>query len=80
MATLTSQGRLGYRLPTPLSRSVSLAAGDTLILVSDGIGQRFRTTALPHGPVSLVDANILKHHRLGHDDALVPAVRLERSS
>jgi negative regulator of sigma-B (phosphoserine phosphatase) len=70
-------GTIGYRLPGSLCQIHSIAPGDTLIFISDGIRQSFRNAAIGEAPVREITANIMKHHRRENDDAMVLATRIE---
>lgn len=68
-------GVVGARLP-PLQATVTpIAAGDTLVLVTDGIGAGFaRHLPLSFRPQEIADHILARHHK-GTDDALVLVAR-----
>lgn len=68
-------GIVGYRLPTLRPVTVSVAPGDTLIFVSDGLRSNFTAgITLANSPQEIADY-IFAHHGRGTDDALVLVVR-----
>ncbi len=68
-------GTLGYRLPTLRPETHPIAAGDTLILVSDGVRSGFASELdLRLAPQALAEF-IFKNYARGTDDTLVLVVR-----
>jgi negative regulator of sigma-B (phosphoserine phosphatase) len=72
---LLRNGVVGYRLP-PLREAVwPIAAGDTLIFATDGVGHAFTATiAGARSPQKIAD-DIIADHGKSTDDALVLVVR-----
>jgi phosphoserine phosphatase RsbX len=74
-AVLLRGGVVGYQLPALRARALPVAAGDTLIFATDGIGSRFaQGLTLSEPPQRLAD-QILAEHGKGTDDALVLVAR-----
>ncbi|MDQ1535859.1 MAG: phosphoserine phosphatase RsbX [Actinomycetota bacterium] len=72
---LTRSGVVGLRLPRLHTDQVSLAAGDLLVLATDGVGAGFALpTAWPWWPSSLATELLFTHGR-HDDDALVLVAR-----
>jgi len=74
-ALLLRGGTLGYRIPTLRPETRPLAAGDTLIFVSDGVRSGFSATVdLALTPQALAD-DIFQRYTRGTDDTLVLVAR-----
>jgi phosphoserine phosphatase RsbX len=72
---LLRRGVVGGRLPPLNAFILAVGAGDTLILVSDGIRSGYeRAINLKGSPQQTADL-ILAQHNMGTDDALVLVVR-----
>jgi hypothetical protein len=68
-------GLVGYQLPALAASVVPVAAGDLLILATDGIHPAFEDGInLNETPRQIAD-NILSRHLKGNDDALVLVAR-----
>jgi serine phosphatase RsbU (regulator of sigma subunit) len=70
-------GALGHRLPSLQSSSLQLAAGDTLVLATDGVASTFDQEALPPTSAPQLAGQILARYGKGNDDALVLVVRYQ---
>ena len=71
-------GFIGAEQAHPTMRSVPLALGDTVILFSDGIKDRFADSlVLSNTPQEIADFVITRHVK-GNDDALVLVARYAR--
>lgn len=68
-------GFVGAETPQATSRTVSLMAGDTVILASDGIKDGFADALTLTAPPQLLADQILSRHAKGTDDALVLVAR-----
>jgi len=72
---LLHSGLVGYRLPPLRAATLPVAAGDLLILATDGIRPGFTEgLAGRRSPQQIADG-ILKEHFKGSDDALALVVR-----
>jgi negative regulator of sigma-B (phosphoserine phosphatase) len=71
-------GVLGQNMRTPLQQSLKLASGDTLVLYTDGVSDRFTASDYPglvrHAPDEVV-RNILDRFGKDHDDSGCIAIR-----
>ena len=71
-------GFIGAEQAHPMTRSVPLALGDTVILFSDGISDGFaESLVLSNTPQEIADFVITRHVK-GNDDALVLVARYAR--
>jgi len=71
-------GIVGYRLPPLRARRMVTAAGDLLVMASDGVAQGFSATVRVSGrSVAATARQVLETHRRGDDDALVLVARLD---
>jgi hypothetical protein len=68
-------GLVGLRLPDLRADTVSVAPGDLLVFVTDGIGVGFASGWLRGDPPQQVADHIMERHFKRSDDALVLAVR-----
>jgi phosphoserine phosphatase RsbX len=68
-------GIVGYQLPSVRPATLSLAAGDTLVLATDGIHHGFLAEPTPQGSPQEAADEILARHSRGSDDALVLVAR-----
>jgi|SRR6185369_404081 len=74
-AMSTRGGVVGYRLPQLRVSTLSVSAGDTLVLATDGIRNEFTAAVdLEEEPQAIADA-LLQRYARGTDDALVLVVR-----
>jgi hypothetical protein len=68
-------GALGYRMPPIKASTVPVAAGDVLVMATDGLRSGFADeVAVDWEPQAIADWVLLKYAR-GTDDALVLAAR-----
>jgi hypothetical protein len=67
-------GIVGYSLPSLVTRRVSIARGDTLILATDGIRHGFRAEVDLRAPQTIADA-VLANFKKPNDDACVVVAR-----
>ncbi len=75
---VASAGFIGAEQAHPMTRSVPLALGDTVILYSDGIRDGFAdSVVLTQSPQEIADLVITRHSK-GNDDALVLVARYAR--
>ena len=75
---VASAGFIGAEQAHPMTRSVPLALGDTVILYSDGIRDGFAdSVVLAQSPQEIADLVITRHIK-GNDDALVLVARYAR--
>jgi phosphoserine phosphatase RsbX len=73
-----SAGFIGAEQTRPMSRSVPLALGDTVVLFSDGVRDGFaESLVLSNSPQEIADFVIARHVK-GNDDALVLVARYAR--
>lgn len=78
-------GVVGYNLPTPRPVTLSVAAGDTLIFVTDGIHSHFAEGLAPPAlqagaeQVQALADRIMAQSRRGTDDALVLVAQCQMS-
>ena len=72
---LTKGGVVGYNLPSVRVTSAALAAGDLLVLATDGVGSGFAATLAAGGSAQQIADRILAEHGKPADDALVIVVR-----
>jgi negative regulator of sigma-B (phosphoserine phosphatase) len=68
-------GVVGYHLPTLHPVRLSLSPHDTLILVTDGIRERFADQLDASGSAEQIAQSILRLYAKGSDDALVVVAR-----
>lgn len=73
-AVPTRGGIVGYSLPSLIARKVPVAAGDTLVLATDGIRHGFRAAVDARDPQVIADA-ILATYGKASDDACVVIAR-----
>ena len=74
-STLIKGGVVGYSLPTVRPTTTALAAGDLLVLATDGISPAFGGSVAPGLAAQELAERILAEHVRGTDDALVVVVR-----
>jgi hypothetical protein len=68
-------GVVGYQLPPLRETTVTVAPGDVLMMVSDGVQSGFTVgVALERSPQSIAD-DILRRHARGTDDTLILVAR-----
>lgn len=68
-------GIVGHRLPPLNVRAIAIAAGDTLVLATDGVRYGFRAAVAPaHSPQAIAD-DVLAGYGKGSDDACVVVAR-----
>jgi serine phosphatase RsbU (regulator of sigma subunit) len=72
---LLRSGVVGYRLPTLRASALSVAAGDLMILATDGIAAAFAHRRPAAGRPADIAAEILRRHGKTTDDALVLVAR-----
>lgn len=70
-------GILGARVQRPRLFEGTLAAGDRLLLFSDGISGQLRLEDLIDMPLDEACQTVMRKHRRPHDDATVLAAQLE---
>lgn len=69
-------GTVGYQLPPLRSPSLPIAAGDTLVLATDGVRSgRYKAEIAPDKTVQDIASQIIAHHAKGSDDACVLVAR-----
>lgn len=68
-------GVLGWALPTVRLTDLELAAGDTVVLATDGVAADFGSSLTPAVSAQEQADRVLASHARGNDDALVVAVR-----
>lgn len=68
-------GVLGWGLPTVRLTELELAAGDTVVLATDGVAADFGSSMAPAISAQEQADRIFASHARGNDDALVVAVR-----
>jgi negative regulator of sigma-B (phosphoserine phosphatase) len=68
-------GVLGWGLPTVRLTEIELAAGDTVVLATDGVTADFGSSMAPAVSAQEQAERIFASHARGNDDALVVAVR-----
>ncbi len=68
-------GVVGYEMPTLREATLSIRSGDTLVLVSDGIGSGFMTLSPIGRDLKDYADEVLSKWGKSSDDALVLAVR-----
>jgi negative regulator of sigma-B (phosphoserine phosphatase) len=75
---VSKDGVLGQNMRTPLVQSLTLEAGELLLLYTDGVSDRFTSGEYPgvlrHAPKDVVK-NILDRFGKDHDDAACIAIR-----
>jgi negative regulator of sigma-B (phosphoserine phosphatase) len=75
---VSQDGVLGQNMRTPMAQSLQLDPGDTIVLYTDGVSDRFTSNDYPgvsrHAPKE-VASNIVQRFGKGHDDAACVAVR-----
>ncbi len=74
-SVLTRGGVIGFRLPPLRSNRVTLAPGDLLVLVTDGIRGDFMNGIEPFETTSELARHLLQGFAKGSDDALVLVAR-----
>jgi phosphoserine phosphatase RsbX len=80
-SALLSGGIVGYRMPeTLLTQNIPLAAGDLLVIASDGIAEDHLDSIDFAAPATAIAERILREHGKASDDALVLAARHRGSS
>lgn len=77
-AILQCGGTVGLHLPAILGQTHRIAAGDMLIMVSDGIRPSYRGPALVCGSPGACAAELLSEYGRTQDDAIVLAARMGR--
>jgi phosphoserine phosphatase RsbX len=68
-------GVVGFTLPQVRIGTVALAAGDAVVLATDGVAADFSSSLEPGVPAQKLAERVLERHGKGTDDALVVAVR-----
>ena len=68
-------GVVGYQVPRVRPATLSLAPGDLLVMVTDGIDPGFAAALDGGGPAQTVAERVFASHGKGTDDALVVVVR-----
>jgi negative regulator of sigma-B (phosphoserine phosphatase) len=68
-------GVVGYQVPRVRPSTLSLAPGDLLVMVTDGIGPGFAAALDGGGPAQAIAERVFAAHGKGTDDALVVVVR-----
>jgi len=68
-------GVVGYQVPRVRPSTLSLAPGDLLVMVTDGIDPGFAAALDGGGPAQTVAERVFAAHGKGTDDALVVVVR-----
>jgi phosphoserine phosphatase RsbX len=71
-------GVVGYQVPRVRPSTLTLAPGDLLVMVTDGIDPGFASTLDGGGPAQVVAERVFAAHSKGTDDALVVVVRYLR--
>ena len=71
-------GFIGAEQVHPMTRSVPLALGDTVILFSDGIRDSFAESLVPSNTPQEIADFVITRHVKGNDDALVLVARYAR--
>jgi hypothetical protein len=74
-AMISRAGVVGYQVPGLTDRNRALAAGDLLILATDGISPRFVDMIALDGDLDEMASAILSRHARASDDALVLIAR-----
>lgn len=74
-SVLLRGGIVGYQLPALQASVIPVAAGDLLILATDGIHPFFEDGINLNEPTKQIADKILSRHFKGNDDALVLVVR-----
>ena len=74
-ALMPARGVLGRRIPPLIARTLSLAAGDVLILATDGVKADFQDDLPALDPLQRAADEILRRFGAGADDALVMLLR-----
>src|SRR5438034_516528 len=72
---LPGGGLLGFQLPSLGARTMSLAPGDLLVFVTDGVTAGFVDDLVHRDPPQRLADRIMDRHFRGIDDALVLVVR-----
>jgi len=72
---LLDRGLLGFQLPSLRARTMSLAPGDLLVFVPDGVPAGFVDDLVHRDPPQRLADRIMDRHFRGIDDALVLVVR-----
>jgi len=72
---LLDRGLLGFQLPSLRARTMSLAPGDLLVFVTDGVTAGFVDDLVHRDPPQRLADRIMDRHFRGIDDALVLVVR-----
>lgn len=67
----TPGGIVGYRLPTLYPASLTVAAGDLLVLATDGMRQGFVEAIDINAPPQVNAESVLRSHSRQHDDVLL---------
>ena len=77
---VSQEGVLGQNMRTPLHQTLQLEPGDTVVLYTDGVSDRFTAQDYPgvvrHSSQE-VASNIVQRFGKGHDDAACIAVRFK---
>jgi phosphoserine phosphatase RsbX len=68
-------GVVGYQVPRVRPSTLSLAPGDLLVMVTDGIDPGFAAALDGGGPAQAIAERVFAAHGKGTDDALVVVVR-----
>jgi phosphoserine phosphatase RsbX len=68
-------GVVGYQVPRVRPSTLTLAPGDLLVMVTDGIDPGFAAALDGGGPAQTVAERVFSAHGKGTDDALVVVVR-----
>jgi negative regulator of sigma-B (phosphoserine phosphatase) len=72
---LLDRGLLGFQLPSLRARTMSVAPGDLLVFVTDGVTAGFVDDLVHRDPPQRLADRIMDRHFRGIDDALVLVVR-----
>ncbi|MGH9527135.1 MAG: SpoIIE family protein phosphatase [Terriglobales bacterium] len=68
-------GIVGVQLPPLYAAIVPIVAGDLIVFASDGIGADFMVGVRADAPVVETAEQILRHHGMANDDAIVVVAR-----
>lgn len=74
-ALITRGGIVGYQVSLTTASALPVAAGDTLVLATDGIALGFASEVTPEDSPQRIADRILKRHAKENDDALVLIAR-----
>jgi negative regulator of sigma-B (phosphoserine phosphatase) len=74
-ALVARSGVVGYQLPTLAPRTLPVGAGDTLVMVTDGIRSGSSASVSLEWSARALAEHIFQRHASGSDDALVLVAR-----